>query len=118
MATRNFSQTTCTLNKNEGDQVVDLNIVNQSAELSKTMSLKATDKTSGALLTIYVDGASIDTITVEPKSTKTIQIDVSKVDDLIDLELTRNSGGGGVSIRQSNSNNEHGRKNVMEIVLR
>lgn len=118
MTGENYSVTKCTLNKKAGDQLVDLIISNQNEENEYTLNLKAVDQQSEASLTIYVDGVQSDQVTVEPKSAKTIQIDLTHANHVYELELSRGSSGGGISIRQSNSSSDRGKKNLVEVVLR
>lgn len=118
MTGENYSITKCSLNKKSGDKVVDIKITNQNEENAKTLDIQATDQESQAALTIYVNGKQVENVTIEPKSFIIIQVDLTNAKNLYELALSSNSGGGGMSIRQSSSSNDQGRKHLVEVVLR
>lgn len=118
MTGENFSVTKCSLNKRQGDQVVDIKISNQNEENAKSFNIRATDQETKEQLTIHLGGVEIDHVNIEPKSYIIIQVDLSKAKNLYDLEISSNSSGGGMSIRQSSSNGESGKKHLVEVVLR
>lgn len=114
----NFSITKCSLSKKIGDQVVDIKITNQNEGTAKSFEIAATDQNTQAALNVFLDGKVIDQITIEPSSSIVVQIDVTNAHDLYDLALSSNSGGGGMSIKQSSSTLDQGKKYAVEIVLR
>ncbi|MGE5701735.1 MAG: hypothetical protein ACM32O_04325 [Clostridia bacterium] len=118
MVGENNSVTKCSLTKKAGEQFVDIKITNESQENPITLKMKATDQDSEALLNIYIDGNQSENVTIEPSSSKVIQVDLSNVKNLYELELSNDSSGGGMSIKQSSSSNKQGKKHLVEVVLR
>lgn len=119
MTSENYSTTRFTISKKENQDNMSIQINNAGNDV-RYLTLKVEDAENQVRLPAYVDGVEIDSeVSISVESKKTLVINVQKADKKVNLEISHNSAGGGMSIRQRSSSSSAGKpQDTIEVMIK